>query len=494
MSEKDFLSQFSGKDSKPESFKEEVRVPIKKEKKPIKPLWIIIPVVVLVVLLVIVYFLFFAPKIEMPDFVGQRKEDVAAWVKQQGISSQGIIFKEEYSFDYDDGQIMAQDVAPGKKVKEDVKITFVESIGADPDELIEVPDLAYMTKEEISEWIEENKLQKTKITTAYHDEVKEGEVISFEFRGVTADEFTRGSTLNIQVSKGMPPVGVVKVEDFKGKDLSYVENWAKSKKVELEVIKSFSDDVLANAVISQSIDANKTLKEKELLTIVVSKGKGILVPNFLSMNHEEVDEWLNEHEGMVKVDHIYSTKEGYVIEQDKQAGTMFGSDEKLNLTLNLGSKFYLKDVGGSVVAVGSLYSEIVDWCNNIRHTGIDAYAGSWSSPDGVYSYEHSKGKVVSISCSSHSTGEKIPCDEKLPLDVRFDVVVSKGLIYRIEDTSTLKDGTSYNTAKVVDALAGIGLPFVNNTEDRTTCDIYIDDTLFTGTLLEVYEGSRVELR
>ncbi len=157
MSEKDFLSQFSDENKKPDSFKEEERIPIQKDRKPIKPWMIIVPIVTLLVLGVIVWFLFLRPNIEVPDFIGKTKEDVAQWVTQQNITKTGIVFNEEYSFEYDKGQIMEQSVDAGTKVKKDAKITFKLSLGADPDEKIVFPDVMNMNQDELNTWKEENK-------------------------------------------------------------------------------------------------------------------------------------------------------------------------------------------------------------------------------------------------------------------------------------------------------------------------------------------------
>ena len=165
MSEKDFLSKIAEENKKPDSFKEEERVKIQKEKKPLNPLVIIIPAVILVLLLIGVWFFFLRAKIDMPSFVGKTQTDVAKWVTQQGISKNGIIFDEEYNFDYDDGVIFYQSVEEGAKVKKDVKINFTVSMGADPDEKIKVPDIANMSKDELDKWVSDNKLSKTKVMT-----------------------------------------------------------------------------------------------------------------------------------------------------------------------------------------------------------------------------------------------------------------------------------------------------------------------------------------
>ena len=102
MSDKDFLSQFSGDNKKPDSFKEEERIPVVKEKKPFKPVYVIAPLAILAIILGVCYFLFWSPKIVMKNFVGLNKSEISSFVRQQGIDPTGIVFKEEYNFNTTD--------------------------------------------------------------------------------------------------------------------------------------------------------------------------------------------------------------------------------------------------------------------------------------------------------------------------------------------------------------------------------------------------------
>ena len=122
---KDFLDQFSDED-KPASFQEEERVPVQRERKPVNVKALIIAAIVLLLIGVGSYFLFFSPKIEMPNIVGKTKADVGSWVKQQGIESSGIVFESVYDFDNDEGVIISQSIKSGKKVKKNVKLNFTD--------------------------------------------------------------------------------------------------------------------------------------------------------------------------------------------------------------------------------------------------------------------------------------------------------------------------------------------------------------------------------
>ena len=515
---KDFLSQFSGKPShssepeptrqeikiqsnqkrKPDSFNSEVRTKIEKKRKPANVPLLVGLIGSALLVLIALYFIFLAPKIEMPDFVGKSKDDVAAWVKQQEIEVSGIIFDEEYNFENDEGIVLEQSIEAGKKVKKNVKVTFVSSKGADPDEVISLPDIESMEKDEIKAWISENKLTKTKVTTAYSDAVEENKVISYDL-STDSDNFTRSSNLKITVSKGPQPAGTVTVEDFVKKDANTVEAWCASKKIEFVKTEVFSDTVTSGIVISQSPEANKLLKEGEKLSVVVSKGKGIKVPDLTTMTRTDANAWLKDNN--VTPTGLYSNSSNYIISQSIKANTMASSDEiaKMKVQTNLGNSFYLSDITEEKI-VGMQYNRLVDLCNEIRPTGIDAFAGNWGSGNEQYSYEYEKGKIVSVKYASHSTGKEYGENDRLPLDIRFNVIVSKGKITTIDLTNADGPNGTYDIIKLFDILADKSVPFTNNcSSDDTVCylKIYNPSTntaeTITGNSFDFYEGGYATL-
>ena len=434
MSEKDFLSQFST-ENKPDSFKEEERVPVQKPNRPIPVKGIVIGAVALAAIAAVVYFLFFRPKIVMPNFVGQKESEVGIWVRQQQIDAQGIVMKGEYNFDYDEGVIIEQSVKEGTKVKNNVKVTFIVSKGADPDEKVRVPDIASMNRAEIDSWIRDNKMQKIRITTTYSEDVPEGNVISFDMKGTDPDEFTRGSAMNISISKGPQPAGTVTVPEFTSREQA--ETWAKTNKVKLEVVEAFNNDKMAGTVYDQNPKKDQTMKSTDTVTIYISKGKGITVPNLTTMTKVQSEEWLSKHP--VNRKERYSSTTHHIVSQSIRAGTMVSESElaEMEVVVNLGSTFYAEDVG--IVLVGGDYQRLVDKLNDIRGLGIDAFAANWTSGNEIYSEEFERGRIISAECTGYSNNQVYACEGPLPLDARFDVVISKGKVYSISTEGTVSD-------------------------------------------------------
>lgn len=378
MTNKDFLSQFTGDDNKPASFKEEERVKITKDKKPFNVKLIVIILAIVLAIVGLILFFVLRPTIEVKDFVGSNASEAKAWIKQNDIETQGIIFKEEYSFDYDEDYIISQSIEAGKKVRKNVKMDFIVSKGADPDELVSVPDIESMYKDEIQAWIKENKLTKTKVMSVYNDEVEDGAVVSYEFKGVDADSFTRSSILNITVSKGPQPAGTVTVEDFVKQDYSVVEAWGKKNKVEIYKSERYDDKIAKDLVISQSIEAKKTIKEGETLTVVVSKGKAVYAKSFAGMSYEDASKWASKNSVTMYAKYQYSNDiKDMVIAQSVEEGSIIADD--ITLTVSLGNPVLPKDVNSMT------NDDLKQWINEVNQKGADISTGSkdWNNSDDV---------------------------------------------------------------------------------------------------------------
>ena len=423
MSEKkDYLNQLASEIvKKPESFKEESFERVAKKQVNLDPKIIGIGVLV-VVILAVVAFIFLSPKkIEMPDFVNKPKSDVNDWIKQEEIDPSRMVMNEEYSLTVEDGNIISQSVDAGTKITADEKHTFVESLGADPDEIIGLADIANMNKDEITAWIDENKLAKTKINLTYSETVEEGLVISYDLKNIEPEQFKRGTSLTINISKGEAPAGVITLEDFVKKPVAIVEDFAKNKKIELKIIETYSDEHPEGTVISQSIESGKTMKEKETLTVTVSLGKAVTVVNFKNFDKSDVDSWIADNPtANVKLEEMYSNESGYVLSQSIASGKMIDKEDKLVIKVNLGRPRLEKDF------IGSELRELIDWTNTIRSKGTDMQAGSWNS-ESMYSTVYRKNQIMSMKCSGFSDATTYDCAGDLPVDARFDVVLSKGL-------------------------------------------------------------------
>lgn len=420
MSEKkDFLSQFST-NNKPDSFKEEERTPVANNGGGFKitPKMIIIGVIVLVVIGLVVFFIFFMPKIDVEDFTGKPKEDAMAWIKQQEIETSGIIFKEDYNFDLDEGLIISQTPVKGK-VSNKAKITFIVSAGADPSEKIKVPDIKSMEKNEINTWISTNKLLGTKLNSVYDETVPVNSVIKVEYSGCEEENFTRACSLKITISKGPKPQEEITMPNFVKKTYAELELWASSRKIKLEKRETYSDTEAVGVIISQSVKENEKIKSGDTLIVTVSLGKGVTVPNFSKMTETEINTWLTENSAFVKVIKKHFDSDDFIISQSHKAGANIGVDNKMQITINLGKNFYLDELGFTII--GNSYDKFKDntyrWVEDLG-VNIDTHKNFVSSSEPY-------GTILGIDRIFNGATEYSSV-QRLPLEVEITCKVSDG--------------------------------------------------------------------
>ena len=130
------------------------------------------------------------------------------------------------------------------------------------------------------------------------------------------------------MSKGPQPAGEVTVDDFVKKEVSSAETWAKSKKVELEIVEVYHDTITTGLVVSQSIESGKKMKQGDTLTLTVSKGKAVKVPQLVGYTKDQLEAWAANKENAVSIvkKEVYSdAPAGSVISQSIKAGSQVDS-------------------------------------------------------------------------------------------------------------------------------------------------------------------------
>ena len=463
---KDYLAELEKEANnkvKLESFQEEKIERIETKGIRISPGLIAGIVSVAIIAGVAIYFMFFRASIEMPNFIGKSVDEVVIWAKQYEVENTGIVITQEYNFDIDKGNVISQSINEGSKIKTDVKITFVESLGPDPDEPIDFPDMLSLDEETVRNWIADYKLTNTKISLVYSDTVSEGKIIEYDVKG-SESSFTRGTKLTISISKGVAPAGTISIADFENKNKTEVQSWAEKNNIDLEIIKIYSDTVAVDIVISQSLPSGRTIKQGEKFSITISKGKAIKIPDFTKMSKDDYETWKadpdNKGINIVEKQTYNDDWTKYIMNQSIKANSMVDEGETIKLGVSIG----LPKLGKSYI--GESLQSLVDWANAERAKGSDMFAGEWGN-DRLYSKTYRAGQIVSITCAD-ANGKSYDCNGELPLDARFSVVVSKGIEVVISEND-LKD-----SASMVNFLANNSFSFNTESITGSKSELYVN--------------------
>lgn len=357
--EKNFLEAVSSE--YPSSFAEEKFVHSEKSKKGLI-IGIIISILVLVIGILI--FIKLNKKITMKNFIGEPKEKLNIWLKENGISSKNVVISYEYDTTYDEDIIIDQNVIEGSKFKKNKILNFTISKGADPDELIKFPNLKEMNYDEIKKWITDNKLTNIKVSQEYSDTITKNELISYKLKNIEEDEFKRSSNLNITISKGTKPKNEITVENFVGKSSESLSIWASSNKIEVNSSLVFSNNEVGT-IVYQSIPAGEKINEGDTISVSISKGQGVTVPYFIGKKKGNVDSWSNNNDVLVSYNEVYSNYEkNLIIDQSVASGSQIGAGDSIIITISLGKPYLSNYVDENI-------DELLEWVEEVNSKGAN---------------------------------------------------------------------------------------------------------------------------
>lgn len=286
----------------------------------------------------------------MPNFVNLERQEVNNWANKNKIN---IIFQEEFSNDIEEDLIISQSVEANEKVKKGSDLQMVASLGADPDQLISLPDFSKMKASEIESWLMDNKMRYVQIEYQFSNHVEKDKFLAFEIKDkdVSKDKFLRKNKALITLSKGGEVFEKdILVLDFKNKTKQDIEAWMKEK----EFVNSFTfeeayhNDKFEDEVISQSIVAGEKVAKDQVLNFVISKGKAITSPNYANSDLNTFDT-INSNGALVISKEIYTMGYPYgaFVEQSVAPGTVLNDKPDANIIVyySLG-KPYIKDLVG----------------------------------------------------------------------------------------------------------------------------------------------------
>ena len=272
-------SFFEGLESeKPESFNEEVFVATKSK----KPMYIGFA---LVFILILFFGFNLMNKVEVPEMSTWDVSEVNAWAKKNKIT---LIGKQKYDGIVALDHVMNQGIEAGAKIKRNGSIEVTFSKGANPDQKIDFPELKTMTLDAIRVWIDKNKLTGINILYENSNTIEKGAVISVEFVDGDESNFIRKNRVKVTVSKGTKELTeTLSVPDFYGKTKQEVLKWSVDNQVNVVIEEAYSDYVEANHVISQDVPKDSKINRTDKVTVQISNGQPISVPNFMNLTSSE---------------------------------------------------------------------------------------------------------------------------------------------------------------------------------------------------------------
>lgn len=244
--------------------------------------------------------------------------DVTLYLNRNAIEYE---LKYEFSDKVDKGNVINCDTKKGTKLSPGDKVVLTISKGKE----IKVPELRNMKLSEVTKWMIENNLN-INYSDAYDNEIKSGNVISSNYK--KGDIIEEETTVDIVVSKG-------KLKMPKLSDIDTFKTWADKNGVKYEIKEEFNDNVAKDDIIKASVKTGKAINLDETITVYVSKGKAVTIPNFIGKTKSEIQ---NECDKLnIKCTFVteYSTSKenNTAIKQSKNKGEQISEGDTIQITL-----------------------------------------------------------------------------------------------------------------------------------------------------------------
>jgi serine/threonine-protein kinase len=178
------------------------------------------------------------------------------------LSSMNLYLKkgsEEFNSDVPAGLIISQSPVAGSIIKEGKAVNVTVSVGG---EVIFVPDLTNQTVRSSQMVLRKNGLDLGEQDEKYSTVIEKGKIISQNPSPRTS--IAKNGLVNIVVSLGIPPEGVLLMPDFLGKNIFEPENWAQQYGVQIKNVNRIKDAVIdENIVVKQMPESDVVLGENK---------------------------------------------------------------------------------------------------------------------------------------------------------------------------------------------------------------------------------------
>lgn len=267
------------------------------------------------------------------NFYNTNINDAVTWGKKNNIAINQLY---EYSDVIPEFYIISQDIAPNTLQKDVKEITLLVSSGPNYDKTFILQSMVGLNIDDAITIINSNFMNNVEINYEFNNSTEKNIIISQNISG----EIKRNDNLKLTVSLGnkeqLEPVDMI---NLKGMSLFEAELWLKRNGINYKIEYEFSNDIKRNYCISQSEKEGTTINQNEMnITIIVSKGKEIIVPDFTAMTIDEATAWISENKLKVIFKEKYDNElaQGSIISSNSAINTKIEEGTTIELTISKG--------------------------------------------------------------------------------------------------------------------------------------------------------------
>ena len=318
--------------------------------------------------------------ISLGNFSNKNINDVLVWAKENNIEIEQIY---EYSDNIKEFFIISQDIDSNTPLKDVTKLKLIVSSGPNYNKEVIIPNLVGSKIDDLLKIKNELLLNNIEINYVKSD-LEKDTIIEQSLKG----QYQRNAKITFTISLGNEVIEEITMIDLVDKNIFDASLWLKQNGINFDVIYEFSDKT-KGTVINQSIKTNDVIKiVNDKVSITVSKGQSITVPNLLNMSSNDVINWISENNLKIEFNEIYHTTVplGNIISANYNEGDIIEDGTLIKITTSKGQIKFPK--------VDSL-QDLRNWANGYNLEVEEQYATNNDvGVGGIISASYNEGDVV----------------------------------------------------------------------------------------------------
>ena len=348
----------------------------------------------------------------MPNFTNRSYTEVIKWAKKNNV-----IINENYEYSdlTKEYFVISQNVNSGTNLSKVKEMSIVISSGKNPEKDLMIPDMTGYNIDKVLDYIEENGLLNVKIEYEDNEDEKEDNLIKQSIIG----NIKRNDEITFTFSRGD-----LKLEDevtlinltgmSKLRATAYLAKYA----IDYIIEEDFSDSIKKNYVMKQSIPyKDKINRLLEQLTLTISKGKKIVVPDF--SNVDEFKNWAIKYGINYSIEYDFSEdiENGKIISFSHKKGETVKNNDTIVVTVSNGNSVKVPSF------IGMTKKNIQAKCKEVNLTCSFQYQSSNKDKDTAIRQSLSAGSNVASKTS-------------------ISIILSSGKVEKQSNTSSSKSTTN----------------------------------------------------
>jgi len=227
-------------------------------------------------------------RVEVPSWENRAFEGTGGADMWGVLNSVTVEPRQEYSLTVDEGYIIEQNREPGSRMPRGSVLIVTVSQGPNMSERIDLPEFEQMTRAQIRTWQTDYQVNGVTFNEQSSSEVEANYVIDVEFPGtVDPENFTRNDSVRITVSTGPE---TVTIGNMLGNNREQINDFIEDNpQITVETEYEAHEVIPRGTVLRQSHAPNTRLEIGDTLTLTLSGGNPVIVPNFADIRRVDAE-------------------------------------------------------------------------------------------------------------------------------------------------------------------------------------------------------------